>query len=160
MAVAFALLAAVCWGSSAILIRLGLRGIRPTTGTLISLSSSLVMTLGAALLFSRDKFHIPLGMVPWLAVIGMANYGIGRVLNFAGVSMAGAARAGVIVSMSPLISTALAIVLTGERPALSTVFGTAFVVGGIILIMSEGLRGSAARPGAGAGPAAQPAKAR
>ena len=55
LGVIFALLAAVCWGFSAILVRLGLQSLRPTTGTWISLIPGSLMVMILAVVFIFDS---------------------------------------------------------------------------------------------------------
>ena len=143
LAIVLALVAALGFGASAVFARIGLQGIKPITGTAISLVASFTMTVVLALSINlSDILALPLLAYAWFLLLGVLNFPLGRLLNFTSVNMIGATRSSPLVSTAPLFSTALAIILLGERPNAFIVLGTIAIIIGSILIVSKGSRGS------------------
>jgi drug/metabolite transporter (DMT)-like permease len=126
------------WGSSAIFVRLGLSKMPSTTGTLFSLIVSFVLIMVITLVLDYDSlWTIPTIAFGWLALLGVTNYAFGRLMNFSAVNLAGVNRATPLISISPLISTLLALLFLDERPPFIVVVGTVATVAGVVLIVSE-----------------------
>ena len=70
----FGILAATCWGFSAVLVRFGLQYLRPTTGTWISLIPGVVLVMGLALVFNQDAF-------PELTVLAFVWFALERAVQ-------------------------------------------------------------------------------
>ncbi len=129
LGITLSLLAAVGFGTSSLMARVGLQRISSAAGTLISLVSSIVIAIAASLIF---QFHyvvtLSLTAVLWFALVGLFNFGLGRYLNFEGLKHIGAARATVLFSTSqdwPTASSTLPgsiniLAADGVRPRLST----------------------------------------
>ena len=138
MAIIFALMAATLWAITAIFVRLGLRHMPSSVGTLISLVVSFIVVFFIALVMDhKSLFSLPAVAFIWFAAHGVVNFLGGRFLNFTGVSMAGATRASPFVALSPLFAMVLAMVVLKERPSGIVVMGTVAIVLGVILIVSE-----------------------
>ena len=136
--VAFALLAAVGFASSAIFTRLAGRGIGVPTGTALSVIASLALALIPALLLDLSAFaRISIAGFLWIVLLAFINYPLARMLNFFAISRIGAARASPLFSSSPLWATLLAIIFLGERPHWVVVIGTLCIVAGAIIIVAE-----------------------
>ena len=133
-----AILAALCWGLSAVLVRVGVHSIAPTTGTWISLApgSLVIMTL-ALILHFQDIFELPRTAYLWFAVGGLLNFTLGRLLNTIGIKLVGVSKAAPLFSTAPVFATILGITLLGETITFPLIIGTSLVVCGIILITSE-----------------------
>ena len=141
LAIIFALLAAVGFGSAAVFARLGLRGMKPATGTAISLVVSFVLTAVLALSIERTSvFTIPAMALLWFLVLGIVNYPLARLMNYTSVNLVGASRSAPIISTAPLFSAVLAIIFLGEEMNLLVGLGTAAIVIGSILIVLERTR--------------------
>ena len=143
LAILFAIMAAVGFGSGAVFARIGLQGMKPATGTAISLVVSFIMT--AILAVSIDSsaiFAFPAILLLWFLVLGIVNYPLARLLNYSSVNMVGAARSAPLISTAPLFSAVLAIIFLGERPGVLVGVGTATIILGSILIVSERIRAS------------------
>lgn len=152
MAPAFAFFAACCWGTSAILVRLGLQHMRSTTGTFLSLSVSFVLIMVLTLVLDIDSLvAIPAIAFGWIALQGVLNFVVGRFLNMTGVSLAGASRVTPIVAVSPLFAATFAFFFLGERPTPPLIAGTLCIVAAIVLIVSQGLRDAGQQVGGGKG---------
>jgi drug/metabolite transporter (DMT)-like permease len=141
LGVAFALLAATCWGFSAILVRLGLQSLRPTTGTWMSLIPGGLMVMILAVVFNPEEIKTLAAVAFfWFALSGLLNFALGRFLNSVSIQQVGVARATPLFSTAPLFATILAIIFLGETITPWLLLGTATIVGGIILITSEQVR--------------------
>lgn len=140
MAPVFAFLAACCWGTAAVLNRLGLRHIHTTTGTFISMVVSFIFILVVTLIAGLDSLLVvPALAFGWLALQGVLNFVIGRFLNMTSVGMAGASRATPIISISPLFAAVFAFIFLGERPNVYLILGTLSIIGAVALIVSQSL---------------------
>ena len=143
LVIVLALLAALGFGASAVFARIGLQGIKPITGVAISLVASFTMTAILAISINlSDILALPLVAYAWFLLLGVLNFPLGRLLNFTSVNMIGATRSSPLVSTAPLFSSALAIILLGERPNAPIVLGTILIIIGSIFIVSERRRGS------------------
>ena len=141
LGIAFGLLAATCWGFSAILVRLGLQYLRPTTGTWVSLIPGGIIVMSLALVFNLDDITA-LATIAffWFALGGLFNFALGRFLNAVSIQLAGLARATPLFSTAPLFATILAIIFLGETITPWILLGTLTIVSGITLITSEQVR--------------------
>ena len=136
--IVFGLAAATCWGISALLVRLGLQYIRPSTGTWISLIPGCFLITGLAAVFNIGSFmELPMIAIFWFALGGLFNFALGRFLNTNSIHMVGLAKATPLFSTAPLFATLLAIIVLGEKITPWLVLGTVTIVIGIILITSE-----------------------
>ena len=141
LGVAFGLTAAICWGFSAILVRLGLQHLRPTTGTWTSLVPGGILVMSLAVVFNLDDITTLAAIAFfWFALGGLFAFALGRFLNAVSIQKAGVARATPLFSTAPLFATILAIIFLGETITLWLLLGTVTIVTGIILITSEQLR--------------------
>ncbi len=133
-----AALAALGWGTDAVLARQGLRRLPPALGTFLSLCASVtVCTLLLLILDPGGLGRYPAGGVAWFALIGLVNFLIGRQCNFGATKRLGAARSAAIFATSPLVSILLATLFTGERAVPVLLLGTALIVAGVILVVTS-----------------------
>ena len=136
--IVFGLAAATCWGISALLVRLGLQHMRPTTGTWISLIPGCFLITGLAVVFNIGSFmELPIIAIVWFALGGLFNFALGRFLNTSSIQMIGLAKATPLFSTAPLFATLMAITVLGENITPWLILGTVTIVIGIILITSE-----------------------
>ena len=141
LGVLFGLLAATCWGFSAILVRLGLQYIRPTTGTWVSVIPGSIFVMALAVVFNWDDITSLAAIAfVWFALAGLFNFALGRFLNAVSIQRAGVARATPLFSTAPLFATILAIIFLGESVTPWLLLGTVTIVSGIALITSEQVR--------------------
>ena len=137
LAVVLALLASIGWGTSAVLVRAGLRGMSPVTGTVVSLAAGSLLVGSVALaVYGPSAFALPLAAFGWIFLLGSANYPLGRFLNFTAVSLAGVSRAAPIQASSPLIAMSLGILLGGETLTPLIAAGALSIVSGVVLIVT------------------------
>lgn len=132
LAVILAVAAAASWGFSAVMVRLGLRHISTTIGTLISLGAGLVFTAMLALALQwREVQALSLRAVLLFGVIGILNFPMGRFLNYLAMSKLGVGRSTPVLASAPLFAVLLAVVVTGESLRLPTLAGIALIVSGL-----------------------------
>ena len=145
-AVAFSILAAFGFASSAVLSRQGLQAIFPLPGVMVSLIFSFLFAGIMALLFAfSDIGSIPQAALLWIFGLGIVNYFGGRTQNFLSVNLIGASRASLFVASQAPFAALFAVAFTGESLHLLVGLGTAGVVGGLIFASGtsilEGWRG-------------------
>ncbi len=137
LAIGLALAAASSWGFSAILVRLGLRDMATSMGTLISLVAGLVLTGVLAVALQREALSaLSPGTVGLFAVIGILNFPMGRFFNYLSMSRLGVARSTPLLASAPLFAVVLAVLVTGEDLGLSTVAGIALIFGGLYVTLT------------------------
>ncbi|MBI2172295.1 MAG: DMT family transporter [Chloroflexi bacterium] len=138
LAIAFALLAAAGWGTSAVLARLGLQHMGSSTGTVVSLASG-VLLIGAIAfaVYGRGVFAIDRVAFLWIIALGIIAYPMGRLLNYTGLRLAGVGRTEPILSGAPLVAVTLGLLAGGESINLPIALGTLSIVTGVLLIVSQ-----------------------
>lgn len=134
----FALCATTAWGMGNVWIRLALRDMRATTVSVYSLCTGLLLLIPLALLLYWDEVvSLTVGALTTIFFYGMSNFLMGRFLNYSSISRIGLSRSVPITSASPVVAFALAVVFLGESLSLPIVLGTATVMAGILLIVTE-----------------------
>ena len=138
MAILIALCAAFCWGSSAILVRTGLRYVSSTaTGTLISLTSGMIFSWALVLLFERDAMlHVPLESVTLFALVGILNFPMGRFFNYMSMSRLGVSRSTPILASAPFFAMLIAVLFTGESVGPATLLGAGLILAGLYVTIT------------------------
>ena len=136
-AIALALTAAASWGFSAILVRLGLRDMSTSLGTLISLVAGLLLTGVLVLVWQRQELaNVSLAAIALFGVIGILNFPMGRFFNYLSMSRLGVARSTPLLASAPLFAVLLAVFFTGERLEVSTALGIALIFAGLYVTLS------------------------
>ncbi len=119
-----AITAAFCWGAGAIFTRLGLQGIKASTGTFISVLSSVFLVAVLALSLNFDAVvNLSLTAFLWFSLIGFVNYFIGRQFNYRSIRYIGVIKATPLFASAPLFAL--------------IVIGTLAVVGGLGLVITS-----------------------
>jgi len=139
LGVLLAITAACCWSITAILVRLGLQsGIRTSTGTLISMFSSLLLLGTLALVLNYDDVVklVPLTLL-WFGLIGIVNYVMGRQFNYQAISRIGVTKASPLFSSAPLFAMILALIFLGETVNPAVLVGTLTIVSGLYLVVTS-----------------------
>jgi DME family drug/metabolite transporter len=121
---------------AAVLIRQGLRGGTAYAGYWVNLA------VGTACLWLAVAVTglgpVDARGVAWFALAGLVGTVAGRLLRFVAIERVGASVTTTLNSLSPFVSTALAIVLLGERVTTPIVVGTAVIVAGTVLLSTGG----------------------
>ena len=138
LAILFAVIAAIMWGTSFVFARWGLQHIKSATATLISLFSSLALIGSLSLIVEFDAvMSLSLGALLWFSLIGAMNFAIGRQFSFLGVKYLGVTRSTPMTASAPLFAMVLAVVFSGEVVNSAIVAGTLCIVGGISLLVTS-----------------------
>lgn len=137
LAIGFALAAASSWGFSAILVRLALRDMSTSMGTLISLVAGLVLTgILAVATQSEALAALSVSTIGLFAVIGILNFPMGRFFNYLSMSRLGVARSTPLLASAPLFAVLLAVLVTGEDLEVSTGVGIALIFAGLYVTLT------------------------
>ncbi len=141
LAIVLGVSAAACWGFSAVLVRMALRHVSTTLGTLVSLASGLVFTaVLVAILQVDDLRAVTLSGALLFGVIGILNFPMGRFFNYMAMSRIGVSRSTPILASAPVFAVAIAITVTGERLDLPTLIGAAFIFVGLLITVTDPAR--------------------
>ena len=115
---------------------MGLRGIKASTGTLISLlASTLLVGLLTVILNFNDLVHVSPTAILWFGLIGILNFVLGRQFNFTAIKYIGATKATPLFASAPLFAIILAVVLIGESINPAIIIGTFAVVAGLYFVI-------------------------
>ena len=130
MAVVYALISALAFGTGDVLTRLGVRSGTPLVG---ALTSGIVMLFVFAIpVFFANSITQPLWPgAGWFFAVGILLTGPGRILYYNSVRRIGVARATVLINVSPLVGMLSAVIFLGERPSLWIIIGAFLIVGGL-----------------------------
>ncbi len=133
MSILYSLIASFGFAVSHILIRRGLARSNPLAGFAISI------VISALTLWSMAAATLPLAVfrthaVWYFAVGGLFASGLGRWLIYVSIDRLGVARSIPVVSTTPMFASILAVFLVGEHWTLGAFFGTALIIGGVVVI--------------------------
>lgn len=133
-----ALCATTVWGMANVWIRLALRDMRPTTVAVLSLGTGLLLLIPLSLLlYWDDMVSLSAGALTTIFFYGMSNFLLGRFLNYSSISRIGLSSSVPITAASPVVAFVLAVAFLGESLTLPILLGTATVMAGILLIVTE-----------------------
>ena len=130
--------AALGFGTAAVLARSGMQNIGSTSATLVSVASSAIITMTVAFIFHTPEIlALTAGTFLWFLLAGAINFPGGRLMNFTAIRLIGASKATVVISTSPLFAATLAVFLTDESLNLLVGLGTAAIIGGVMLVVTQ-----------------------
>ena len=137
LAIAFGILASVCFATGSLLAQRGLYIVPTPWGAWITLVVNAIFLLAFHFVLYPDA---PIFVADNLTfvVVGLFVPGMTRVLTFRGIRTMGSAITSTIVNTTPMFSTALAMVVLEERPGPLVLAGVALIVGGLVIISWEG----------------------
>jgi drug/metabolite transporter (DMT)-like permease len=138
--VILALVAAVSWASSTVLVRPALHEMDALTASTIRLPfATLVLLLAASRLRKLDGRRLVLkpGTVCWLIVAGLMTV-VSATLFLWSVDLAGAARTAALSSASPIFSATIAVLLLGEQMTARLALGMSVSLAGVLAIVFAG----------------------
>ena len=137
LAIAFGILASVCFATASLLAQRGLYIVPTPWGAWITLVVNAIFLLAFHFVLYPDA---PIFVADNLTfvVVGLFVPGMTRVLTFRGIRTMGSAITSTIVNTTPMFSTALAMVVLEERPGSLVLAGVALIVGGLVIISWEG----------------------
>jgi drug/metabolite transporter (DMT)-like permease len=140
LGVILALIAAVAWASSTVLVRPALREMDPLVASTIRMPFATVVLLLAALRLRRidsRKLELTPGLVGWLIVAGLMTV-VSAGLFLWSVDLAGAARTAALSSASPIFSATIAVLLLGEQMTARLALGMGISLAGVLAIVVGG----------------------
>ena len=137
LAIAFGILASVCFATASLLAQRGLYIVPTPWGAWITLVVNAIFLLAFHFVLYPDA---PIFVADNLTfvVVGLFVPGMTRVLTFRGIRTMGSAITSTIVNTTPMFSTVLAMVVLEERPGPLVLAGVALIVGGLVIISWEG----------------------
>ena len=135
------MLAASAWAAGAVWLRsiLDDDGIEPLTANAIRMASG-AATLWVVIIATRGAGGVLAGVnsgrtLALAAAAGALGTGVSSLLFMVGIQEAGAGKAAILTSTSPLFTLPLAFLFLAERPAAGVIGGTALAVAGIFLVV-------------------------
>ena len=140
LAVAFAALSALAYGSGQFMTQLGLRHgrVRAPQAILINLTAaSLVLAVALAVAWAVDPVDLDWRGVFFFAVAGLLGPFAGRSLNFLAIQRVGATRTASLGMSESLFAAALAWLILGQSLSTLTLLGVVVLVVGMGLFVNE-----------------------
>ncbi|HEY3101501.1 MAG TPA: EamA family transporter [Methylomirabilota bacterium] len=134
---ALALASALCSAASTVLISRGLVRYGPYTGAWVNLVVG-TTCVWIALLFAGGLGRPTATAVAFFALAGLIGTVGGRLLRFISIETVGASISAALINLSPLVASALAIAVLGERVTVPILVGTLVIVGGTTLLSAGG----------------------
>lgn len=138
MGLILAISAACGFGMSVVFARIAMKNARPTSVAVVSTIAGMVIVLTIAMILNwKEIISLNFSVIPILALCGIFNFVIGRLLSYTGISLSGVSKTAPIVGTAPIFSMIFAILIGGENLTAFTLLATMSVAAGIALIMSE-----------------------
>lgn len=137
--VLLAVLSALAFGVSQVVVRIGLQYLKKvSSANLITLVSSLMTTLFIAIIFDfRSLVSISLLGFISFAIVGILNFPLARQFSYLGTKSIGVTRSYPLTASYPLFAMSMAAVFLGERVTPIQVLGALSIIGGISLLARE-----------------------
>lgn len=133
--IAYALAAALCWGTSPVLVKRGLRHSNVSAAVLQQgVGSVLVLVLIIVLPFGEVQLFMPWTAAGVFVSVGLVGSFLGRTFALKGIDEVGASRSQSIVNSAPLLTAVYAIVLLGETATPLILIGVVLIVTGLLII--------------------------
>jgi len=130
------LLAVLCWGVEAIIVKVAGDGVDPITGTGIGCVSAGVLFLVYLVATGRLTGLVLSRSGVLYGLAGVISFAVGHYLYYTAITKSGAALSASLVATYPLLTVVIAALFLGEPVTLKSGIGTLLiVVGGLILLM-------------------------
>jgi drug/metabolite transporter (DMT)-like permease len=137
LAIAFGILASLCFAAASLLAQRGLYIVPTPWGAWVTLVVNTIFLLAFHFVLYPDAPIFVVENLTFVAV-GLFVPGMTRVLTFRGIRTMGSAITSTIVNTTPMFSTALAMLVLGERPGPLVLAAVVLIVGGLAIISWEG----------------------
>jgi drug/metabolite transporter (DMT)-like permease len=131
-----ALLTSFFYATTLVSARCGFKYSTPITVTCVSIVTQNLL-LWSAVFWTGGIPHVSPTPLLLFAFVGVTQFGV-RIFSYTGVQKIGASRSSALQSVSPVLSTAIAVAALHERPHPGVIVGTLLVVGGIALLSRRG----------------------
>jgi drug/metabolite transporter (DMT)-like permease len=138
--VVLALVAAVGWAVSTVLVRPALLEVDAMVASTIRLPFATVVLLLAAMRLGRidsRRLHLKPGTSAWLILAGLLTV-VSATLFLWSVELAGAARTAALSSVSPIFSATIAVLVLGEQLTPRLALGMGISLAGVLAIVVAG----------------------
>ncbi len=132
-AVALAAASAILFGIFSVLARRAMTSSSAFAGALISFGVGLPILAALSLVFSSWR-ALTLEAALWFALGGVLAPGMARCFLFLGIRYIGVGRAMPMATITPFLSTLVAILWLGEAPGPAVLAATVFVAAGCVLL--------------------------
>jgi drug/metabolite transporter (DMT)-like permease len=137
LAIAFGILASVCFAAASLLAQRGLYIVPTAWGAWVTLVvNTIFLFVFHFLLYPSAPIFLLENLT--FVVVGLFVPGMTRVLTFRGIRTMGSAITSTIVNTTPMFSTGLAMLALGERPGPLVLVGVFLIVSGLVIISWEG----------------------
>lgn len=135
-AIIYSLIGSLSLASRNVLARKGLIGVHPVTGVFIALLVAVPVT--ALFAVANGDFLRPYNLDPlsllYLALAGILHFLVARSFTYSSIKIMGPSRVSPIIEGNIIISSALAVILLGEKMTPTLGIGTILVVLGVVAI--------------------------
>ena len=133
--IAYALAAALFWGTSPVLVKRGLRHSNVSAAVLLQqVGSVLTLVLIMVLPFGEATLRMPWTAAGVFVSVGLVGSFLGRTFVLKGIDEIGASKAQSISNSAPLLTAVYAIVLLGETATPIILIGVVLIVTGLLII--------------------------
>lgn len=133
---AYALLAVICWGFEAIIVKAAGDGVDPLTGTGVGCLAAGLVFLVYLLGTGRVTGNIMSRSGLLYGLAGIISFAIGHYLYYTAISKSGAALSASLVATYPLLTVIIAAAFFGEPLTIKSGIGTLLIViGGLVLLI-------------------------
>jgi transporter family protein len=132
----YALLAVLCWGFEAIIVKAAGEGVDPLTGTGIGcISAGIVFSL---YLIGRGglSYNVLNRSGILYGIAGIVSFAIGHFLYYSAITKSGASLSASLVATYPVLTVVIASILLGEPMTVRSGIGTILIVIGGLVILS------------------------
>ena len=131
----YALLAVVCWGFEAIIVKAAGDGVDPLTGTGVGCAAAGLIFLLYLLGTGRVTGNIMSRSGLLYGLAGIVSFAVGHYLYYTAINKSGAALSASLVATYPLLTVIIAALFFGEPVTIKSVIGTLLIViGGLVLL--------------------------
>jgi len=127
----------VCWGIAPVFGKIGLTSINPITGLVIRTYLSAALLTGW-LIFSGDWVQlktVPLKAVFFIGIEGILATLVGDLAYYAAIKYGEISFVTLVMACSPIISIMIAVLFLKEKVTISSLLGTAMIIGGLTLVI-------------------------
>ena len=129
--------ASMCWAVGAILIRLGIHRVSPSSATFISIAAGFVFVAIIAVIMDPSAFlELNLRLLGGFALVALLSFMGGRFFYYTAVSKIGVGRATAMGGAMPIFASILAVMFLDERVTIQLAIGILAVVIGVGLIVT------------------------
>ena len=131
----YAMLAVVCWGFEAIIVKAAGDGVDPLTGTGVGCAAAGLIFLLYLLGTGRVTGNIMSRSGLLYGLAGIVSFAVGHYLYYTAINKSGAALSASLVATYPLLTVIIAALFFGEPVTIKSGIGTLLIViGGLVLL--------------------------